>query len=126
MVETFGSDRLVAGIDAREGMVAIEGWREGSEVPAPQLASELRSLGLRHLVFTDIARDGTQMGIQAAVYKDVALTAGFSVIVSGGVSTLDDITAARKLGPRVVEGVIVGRALYEKKFTLAQAIEMIG
>ena len=125
MVDQFGSDRLVAGIDAREGIVAVEGWRDSSKVEAPALTRTLGVLGLRHLVFTDIARDGTQMGIQAGVYKEVALTAGFPVIVSGGVSTLEDIAAVRKAGARVVEGVIIGRALYENRFTLVQAIETL-
>jgi len=126
MIESFGSERLVAGIDARDGLVAIEGWREGSGVPASELAAELRDLGLRHLVFTDIARDGAQTGIHAQAYETVAETAGFPVIVSGGVTTLDDIVAARKLGPNVVEGVIVGRALYENNFTLTEATAVLG
>lgn len=125
MVDEFGPDALVAGIDAREGVVAIEGWRKGADTHASHLAGELRILGLRHLVFTDIDRDGTQMGIQAHVYNEVALMAGFPVIVSGGVSTLEDVEASRKLGPRVVEGVIIGRALYENNFTLAEAIETL-
>jgi phosphoribosylformimino-5-aminoimidazole carboxamide ribotide isomerase len=126
MIDALGSERLVAGIDARDGIVAIEGWREQSDSSAAALACELVSLGLRHLVYTDIARDGAQTGIQAQAYREVAAQAGFPVIVSGGVSTLDDIVAARELGSTVVEGVIVGRALYEDNFTLAQAIETLG
>jgi len=126
MVETFGPEKLVAGIDARDGLVAIEGWREGSGVPAAELAAQLRDLGLRHLVFTDIARDGAQTGIHADSYREVAQIAGFPVIVSGGVTTLDDIAQARALGPDVVEGVIVGRALYENNFTLTESIQTLG
>jgi phosphoribosylformimino-5-aminoimidazole carboxamide ribotide isomerase len=125
MVRSFGSERLVGGIDARGGVVAIEGWREGSGVSALQLAHELSDLGIHHLVFTDIARDGAQTGIQADAYREVARETGFPVIVSGGVTTLDDIAAARDLGADVVEGVIVGRALYENNFTLTQAIEKL-
>ncbi|MCL2024278.1 MAG: 1-(5-phosphoribosyl)-5-[(5-phosphoribosylamino)methylideneamino]imidazole-4-carboxamide isomerase [Coriobacteriia bacterium] len=125
MVTTFGDERLVAGVDARDGMVAVEGWREGSAVAATELVDTLRDLGLKHLVFTDISRDGAQTGIDAAAYRSVAATAGFPVIVSGGVTTLDDIAAAGTLGTRVAEGVIVGRALYEKNFTLTEAIETL-
>jgi phosphoribosylformimino-5-aminoimidazole carboxamide ribotide isomerase len=125
MIEALGADQLVAGIDARDGIVAVEGWREQSDASASALARELTALGLRHLVYTDIARDGAQTGIQAQAYQGVAAQAGFPVIVSGGVTTLDDIVAARELGPEVVEGVIVGRALYEENFTLAQAIETL-
>jgi phosphoribosylformimino-5-aminoimidazole carboxamide ribotide isomerase len=124
-VATFGSERLVAGVDARDGMVAVEGWREGSKVAASELIAELSALGLRHLVFTDINRDGAQTGINAQSYRDVADTADFPVIVSGGVTSLDDIVAAGQLGPNVAEGVIIGRALYENNFTLTEAIETL-
>lgn len=113
---------LVAGIDARDGRVAIEGWREGTSTPALELVAELRDLGLKQLVYTDIARDGMQTGIDAETYRTVAAKAGFPVIASGGVSTLEDIAALAKLGTGVVESVIVGRALYEGAFALDEAI----
>ena len=120
-VMTFG-ERVVAGIDARGGMVAVEGWREGTATPADELVGELTALGVRHLVYTDISRDGMQTGINAPAYLRVAATAGFPVVASGGVSTLDDIRALAALGPDVVEGVIAGRAIYEGAFTLAEAL----
>ncbi|MCL2332491.1 MAG: 1-(5-phosphoribosyl)-5-[(5-phosphoribosylamino)methylideneamino]imidazole-4-carboxamide isomerase [Actinomycetia bacterium] len=120
-VATFGADALVAGIDARDGEVAVEGWMQTSGITATDLTAALASWGLRHLVYTDIARDGMQSGIAAELYRAVAQAAGFPVIVSGGVATLDDISAAAALGDSVVEGVIVGRALYEGAFTLSQA-----
>jgi phosphoribosylformimino-5-aminoimidazole carboxamide ribotide isomerase len=115
-------DAVVAGVDAREGMVAIAGWREGTTTAAGELVAELCDLGIRHLVYTDISRDGMQTGINADAYRDVAATAGFPVVASGGVSTLDDVRACAALGSAVIEGVIIGRALYEHAFTLPEAL----
>jgi len=120
-VARFG-DKIVAGIDARDGMVAVEGWREGTATPAAQLVAELRDLGIRHLVYTDISRDGMQTGINVDAYEQIAETAGFPVIASGGVSTLDDFRELAALGPDTIEGAITGRALYEGAFKLKHAI----
>jgi phosphoribosylformimino-5-aminoimidazole carboxamide ribotide isomerase len=115
-------DAVVAGVDARDGMVCVEGWREGTAASAQVLVGELRDLGLRHLVYTDISRDGMQTGINAPAYVGVAVSAGFPVVASGGVSTLDDIYALRDLGPGVIEGVIAGRAIDENVFTVEEAL----
>lgn len=120
-VAEFG-DSIVAGIDARDGLVAVEGWREGTATLAHVLVGELRDLGIRHLVYTDISRDGMQSGINSSAYVGIAVTAGFPVVASGGVSTLADIDALAALGPGVIEGVIVGRALYEGSVTLPSAL----
>ncbi len=120
-VAAFG-DAVVAGVDARDGEVQIAGWREGSAVSASELVGELRDLGVRHLVYTDISRDGMQTGISTEAYLRVAAEASFPVVASGGVSTLADIEALAALGDEVVEGVITGRALYEGAFTLGEAL----
>lgn len=120
-VRAFG-EAIVAGVDARDGMVAVEGWRSGTGAPASVLVRELREMGVCHLVYTDISRDGMQTGINAPAYVSVAVAAGFPVVASGGVSTLDDIRALYALGPGVIEGVITGRAIYENAFTLPQAL----
>ena len=103
-------------------MVAVEGWREGTATPADELVGELTALGVRHLVYTDISRDGMQTGINAPAYSHVASVAGFPVVASGGVSTLDDIRALVALGPDAIECVIAGRAIYEGAFTLPEAL----
>lgn len=121
-VGRFGGERIVAGIDARDGHVAVQGWREGTATPAAELVAELRDLGVRHLVYTDISRDGMQTGINVDAYEEIAETAGFPVIASGGVSTLDDFRELAALGPDVIEGAITGRALYEGAFKLKHAI----
>jgi phosphoribosylformimino-5-aminoimidazole carboxamide ribotide isomerase len=120
-VARFG-DGVTAGIDARDGMVAVEGWREGTSTPAAELVAELKELGIRHLVYTDISRDGMQTGVNVDAYEEIAEAAGFPVIASGGVSTLEDFAALAALGPDTVEGAITGRALYEGAFTLKHAI----
>jgi phosphoribosylformimino-5-aminoimidazole carboxamide ribotide isomerase len=120
-VARFG-EKVVAGIDARDGMVAVEGWREGTATPAAELVAELRDFGVSHLVYTDISRDGMQTGVNVDAYEEIAETAGFPVIASGGVSTLDDFRELAALGPDTVEGAITGRALYEGAFKLKHAI----
>lgn len=120
-VERFG-EKITAGIDARDGMVAVEGWREGTATPSAELVGELRELGVRHLVYTDISRDGMQTGVSVDAYEEIAEVAGFPVIASGGVSTLDDFRELAALGPDTIEGAITGRALYEGAFKLKHAI----
>lgn len=105
-------DLLAAGIDAKGGEVAVAGWREGAGVAADELARQVAQMGFRHLVYTDIARDGMQTGIDPAAYERMAKAFGHPVIASGGVAGLDDI---RNLGQVAasIEGVIAGRAMYE-------------
>lgn len=115
-------DAIVAGVDALDGEVQVAGWREGARLPATELIAELAGLGVRHLVYTDISRDGMQTGVDVEAYEAVAETAGFPVVASGGIATVDDIAALAALGPDVLEGAIVGRALYEGGFKLKHAI----
>ena len=116
---------LVADVAARDGMVRVNGWREGAGIMADELVGELVSLGYRHLVFTDVARDGMQTGIDAAAYQHIAEVAGFPVVASGGIATLDDLRALAALGDDVIEGAITGRALYEGAFTLEEALAAV-
>ena len=113
---------LVADVAARDGQVKINGWRDGIAASVEDVVGQLTELGFRHLVFTDIARDGMQTGIDVEAYRRVAACAGFPVVASGGVSTLDDIRALAAAGDDVIEGCIIGRALYEGNFTLAEAL----
>ena len=117
----FG-ELLVADIAARDGQVKVNGWRDGAGVALDDAVAQLTELGFKHLVYTDIARDGMQTGIDVAVYRHVAEVAGFPVVASGGISTLGDIRALAAVGEGAIEGAITGRALYEGNFTLAQAL----
>ncbi|MBS5479229.1 MAG: 1-(5-phosphoribosyl)-5-((5-phosphoribosylamino)methylideneamino)imidazole-4-carboxamide isomerase, partial [Coriobacteriia bacterium] len=119
--ERFG-ELLVADVAARDGEVAVNGWREDARVRADDLVGELAGMGFTHLVFTDIARDGMQTGVNTAVYEHIAQVAGFPVVASGGIASLADIEALAALDPSVVEGAITGRALYEGAFTLEEAL----
>lgn len=117
----FG-ELLVADIAARDDQVKVNGWRDGAGVALDDAVAQLTELGFKHLVYTDIARDGMQAGIDVAAYRHVAEVAGFPVVASGGISTLDDIRALAAVGEDAIEGAIAGRALYEGNFTLAQAL----
>ena len=121
----FGS-LLVADVAARDGKVRVNGWREGEDIALDELVGRLASLGYRHLVFTDVARDGMQTGIDVDAYRHVAEVAGFPVVASGGIATVDDLRSLAAAGPRVIEGAITGRALYEGSLTLEEALEAMG
>lgn len=119
-LDEFG-DLLCAGIDARGGEVAVAGWCEGSGIAAQELARTMGSWGFKHLVYTDIARDGMQTGIDPAAYVAMAQAFGNPVTASGGVASLADIEALAQVADSI-EGVIAGRAVYEKTLDVAQAI----
>lgn len=118
--ERFGG-AIVAGIDARDGKVAINGWREGTEYGVLELVRELELLGVKRLAYTDISKDGMQTGVNYGAYRALAGQIDIPMTASGGVSNLDDIRDLHTLGLQL-EGVIVGKALYENSFTLADAI----
>ncbi|MCH3968690.1 MAG: 1-(5-phosphoribosyl)-5-[(5-phosphoribosylamino)methylideneamino] imidazole-4-carboxamide isomerase [Atopobiaceae bacterium] len=119
--ERFG-ELLVADVAGRNGRVRVNGWREGAGLTVDELVASLAQVGFNHLVYTDIARDGMQTGIDVDAYRAVAATAGFPVVASGGIASLDDIAALASVGPGVIEGAITGRALYEGAFTLEEAL----
>ena len=119
-VEEYG-DLLAAGIDAKDGEVAVTGWTEGSGLDAFGFAQRMAALGYRHLVFTDIARDGMQTGIDERAYARMADAFGHPVIASGGVAGIDDIRRLAAVGD-AIEGVIAGRAIYEGSLDLEEAI----
>ncbi|MCL2807619.1 MAG: 1-(5-phosphoribosyl)-5-[(5-phosphoribosylamino)methylideneamino]imidazole-4-carboxamide isomerase [Coriobacteriia bacterium] len=123
-VDRYGA-LICAGVDALGGEVAVEGWQQGAGQNAEQLIGSLKERGLSHLVYTDISRDGMQTGIDAKAYEHIASCAGFPVTASGGISTLDDIHALANLGNEVIEAIIVGRAIYEKSFTVSEALEVL-
>ena len=117
--------RIVVGIDAREGLVAVEGWTEGSEMRAVDLGRRFEDAGVAAIVYTDISRDGMLTGpnLEATALLASALT--IPVIVSGGVATNADVVASARLREKNVCGVIVGRALYTGGVDLPTALRAV-
>jgi phosphoribosylformimino-5-aminoimidazole carboxamide ribotide isomerase len=113
--------RVVLGIDAKNGMVAAEGWLEVSEIPALELAQRCASWPLAAVVYTDISRDGMLQGVNVEVLAAMVAAVRMPVIASGGVTTLDDI---KLLAERGLAGCIIGRALYEGRLELKEALKM--
>lgn len=113
---------LTADVAARDGVVKVNGWRDQVDLSADELVARLADLGFQHLVFTDIARDGMQTGIDVDAYRRIARAAGFPVVASGGIAALSDIEALAAAGDDVIEGCITGRAIYEGAFTLEGAL----
>jgi len=111
---------IVAGIDARDGLVAIQGWKQGTTRTVAAVVAELADLGVRRLVYTDISVDGTQDGPNLAAYRSLVVPDVIAVIASGGVSGIDDILALAAIPG--IGGAIAGRALYEGTLDLAEAI----
>ncbi len=118
--------RIVVGIDAREGRVAVKGWKETTSTDAVELAKRCEEDGASRIIYTDISRDGTREGVNVEETRRVASAVKIPIIASGGVATLDDIRHLKEIESGGVEGVIVGRALYAGVFTLPQAIEVAG
>ena len=115
-------ERIIVGVDARDGMVAVQGWTETSDITALDLGRQMESLGVRRLIVTDIATDGVLKGPNLDAMRQMAEAVGCDVTASGGVSSLDDIRALASLEPIGVTSCITGKALYENKFTLPAAI----
>ena len=122
-VQQFGGDRIVVGIDAMEGNVAISGWQSDSGLTATELALRVQSAGVGRIVYTDISRDGMLSGPNLPALTEMVRT-GLSVIASGGISSLDDLRAVSRVPG--VEGAIVGMALYTGAIDLGDAIRVLG
>lgn len=118
-VAALGADRIAVGIDARDGRAAIRGWTETSDLTAEALARRVAGEGVRTVIYTDVARDGMLTGPDLDGALRLQAT-GVSVIASGGIAGAGDVRAAREAG---LAGAIVGRALYEGRLTLAEALE---
>lgn len=112
-------DRVVAGIDSKSGMVAVHGWTETSTLNAVEFAQKLQSLGCQRVIATDVATDGMLLGPNLELMKSYVASLSIPVIASGGVASLEDIFALKALG---TEGAIVGKAIYEGRFSVGEAL----
>lgn len=115
---------IVVAVDARDGMVATQGWADVSDVPVVDLARRFEDAGVASLLFTDIGRDGLLKGVNIEATVDLARRVALPVIASGGVKGLDDIRLLKIHEADGIEGVITGRALYDGRLDLAVAIAM--
>jgi phosphoribosylformimino-5-aminoimidazole carboxamide ribotide isomerase len=122
IVDEFGST-IVVGIDAREGKVALRGWQKLSNMNAIDLAMKVADMGVERIIFTDIERDGMMNGVNLVATREIAQASGLKVTASGGVASLQDIHALKELEEFGVDSVIVGKALYEGRFTLTEALD---
>lgn len=122
MLELYGPEKIVLGIDARDGMAAVEGWVETTAIPAVKLGIDMKDLGARHCIYTDISRDGLLAGPNLAAIREMAEKTGLQIIASGGVSTLENIEDLKSMESWGVTGAIIGKALYDGKIDLAAAL----
>ena len=120
-LKKFGPEKIAVGIDARDGLVAVRGWKSDSGILAKNMALQMRTVGLRTVIFTDIRRDGLGSGLNIPSTRELADVSGLDVIASGGVHTLDDVIAARDAK---LSGAIIGRALYEGTVDLEKVLQV--
>jgi len=118
----LGPDRIVVAVDVEDGFVKTKGWQEQSDVRALELVHRLEEGGVREILYTDISRDGMMQSVNLEGIRELAQNSRLDIIASGGVTSLDDLRALAALEPLGVTGVIVGRALYEGRFTVAEAL----
>jgi phosphoribosylformimino-5-aminoimidazole carboxamide ribotide isomerase len=121
-VNLLGSRSVAVAIDEKDGKVAVHGWKNKSEVDYVDLAKSFEAMDVGALIFTPISVDGTLSGPQVEKTRRLVETVGVPVVASGGVTELGDLVDLAKTG---VEGVVVGRAIYEKKFTVKEALEVV-
>ena len=118
-------DSLVVAVDAEDGYVKTHGWRERSGMTAPVFARSLEQIGVAEIIYTDIGRDGMMQGVNLGAIRELAQETSLGIIASGGVTSLDDLRALKRFEAEGVVGVIAGRALYEHRFTVPQALAVL-
>lgn len=116
-LDTYGSSKIVLGIDAMDGIVAVRGWTESSGLTALTVARNGKELGFKRVVYTDIRRDGMLGGMNLRVLRELAEKSGLRVTASGGISGLKDLLKVQELESVGVDSVVVGRALYGNRFS---------
>lgn len=118
-IRQFGAEHLVIGVDAKYGKVAIAGWEQVSELKAIDLVVQMKDLGIQTIVYTDISKDGMLMGPNVEATQELSDASDIDIIASGGVTTMRDLEAIQTAN---IHGAIIGKALYEKRIDLREAI----
>jgi phosphoribosylformimino-5-aminoimidazole carboxamide ribotide isomerase len=121
IAERFGG-KIAVGVDASGGRVATDGWTKVTDIEAKAFAKDLEDLGVKKIIYTDTSRDGALKGPNFDSIEDLASSVNIPIIASGGITTLDDIRKLKKIDG--VEGCIIGKALYEEKFSLEDALKI--
>ena len=119
-------NRVVVGIDAKDGIVAVDGWGVSGNVQVGSLAKAMAEAGVRTIIYTDIARDGTLEGVNVEATARLARESGIQIVASGGVKSVEDIRALKPYEKDGIEGVIVGKSIYMGTLDLQEAIEIAG
>ena len=119
-------NRVVVGIDAKDGIVAVDGWGVSGNVQVGTLAKAMAEAGVRTIIYTDIARDGTLEGVNVEATARLARESGIRIVASGGVKSVEDIRALKAYEKNGIEGVIVGKSIYMGTLDLQEAIEIAG
>ena len=117
-------DRIVVGIDAKDGIVAVDGWGVSGDVDVTTLAKEMKKAGVKTIIYTDISRDGTLEGVNVEATAKLARESGVNIVASGGVKSTADIEALKPYEKDGIDGVIVGKSIYMGTLDLQQAIEI--
>lgn len=120
----YGSERIVVGIDAKDGIVAVDGWGVSGNVEAKELAKKMALGGVKHIIYTDISRDGTLSGVNVQATAEIARYSGVKVVASGGVSSIEDIKLLKQYEQDGIEGVIVGKSIYTGSLSLPEALKI--
>lgn len=118
----FGANRIAVGIDARDGQVLTRGWEREGQISAVELAKDVAAVGIERIIYTDVARDGMLTGVNVEQTSAIARESGLKVTASGGVSSLTDVTRLTAASESGIDSVIIGKALYEGRFTLEEAL----
>lgn len=116
-IRQFGADKIIVGIDAKDGKVAVSGWEEISKITAVDLALLMKEMGVKTIIYTDISKDGMLSGPNIMQTKKLAEATGLEIVASGGVSSVQDLRELAKAG---VDGAILGKAIYEHKIDLKE------
>jgi len=124
-IEALGSV-FIGGLDADEGIVKYSGWRKSSGIRATEIAARIKDLGLKEIIYTDISRDGMLTGPNIQEGAAIAEYSGLPLIISGGIGELAHLQAIVDTAPAIISGVILGKALYEGRFLLEDAIKLMG
>ena len=117
-------DRVVVGIDAKDGIVAVDGWEVSGDVEVTVLAKEMAKAGVKTIIYTDISRDGTLEGVNVEATAQLARESGIKIVASGGVKSIDDVKSLLPYEKEGIEGVIVGKSIYMGTLDLTEAVRV--